>query len=427
MKTIKKISKINVRCLKRHLKQIKDFNYHYLDKEIIINLIEINLFVFVNFIKNNPLIFMEDKYDTIIDEYLYKILQIQLFNIVNLENEKDIKLDCNQIIIFVKNLFNAYILPCRSYKNTFCRLRPNLLKIEKQLEYLINVYQPEQRTDEWYKFRHNTLTASNIWKIFKSEYSRNQLIFEKCEPIKEFNKPNINSPMHWGQKYEPVSIMIYEKLYNTTISDFGCIPHKKYNFLAASPDGINTDKNSYLYGRMLEIKNVVSRDINGIPKSEYWIQMQLQMEVCELNECDFLETKFNEYITYEEFIEDGNYNYSLDNKYKGIILVFEKENEDIYFKYKPLDMLESDFNIWKKNIIDNTNDTLIREIYWKLDVISCILVLRNKFWFNQVLPIINNFWETLSREKIEGYQHRAPKKRIIKKQNTCLIDNSLFT
>ena len=58
MKTIKKISKINVRCLKRHLKQIKDFNYHYLDKEIIINLIEINLFVFVNFIKNNPLIFI---------------------------------------------------------------------------------------------------------------------------------------------------------------------------------------------------------------------------------------------------------------------------------------------------------------------------------------------------------------------------------
>ena len=100
---------------------------------------------------------------------------------------------------------------------------------------------------------------------------------------------------------------------------------------------------------------------------------------------------------------------------------------DLYFKYKPLDMLESDFNIWKKNIINNTNDTLIREIYWKLGVISCILVLRNKFWFNQVLPIINNFWETLSREKIEGYQHRAPKKRMIKKQNTCLIDNSLFT
>ena len=47
----------------------------------------------------------------------------------------------------------------------------------------------------------------------------------------------------------------------------------KYH-LGASPDGINTDKTSQLYGRMLEIKNIVNREINGIPKSEYWIQMQ---------------------------------------------------------------------------------------------------------------------------------------------------------
>jgi hypothetical protein len=42
---------------------------------------------------------------------------------------------------------------------------------------------------------------------------------------------------------------------------------------------------------MLEIKNVVSREITGIPKPEYYVQMQLQMEVCDLEECDFLETK----------------------------------------------------------------------------------------------------------------------------------------
>ena len=74
------------------------------------------------------------------------------------------------------------------------------------------------------------------------------------------------------------------------------------------------DKNNYLFGRMLEIKNVVSREITGIQKSEYWIQMQLQMEVCELNECDFLETKFIEYLSYEEFKEDGEFNFSKDNK-----------------------------------------------------------------------------------------------------------------
>ena len=78
-------------------------------------------------------------------------------------------------------------------------------------------------------------------------------------------------------------------MYKTKVYDYGCLPHPKYKFLAASPDGINDDPESPLFGRMLEIKNVVSRKITGIPKKEYWIQMQLQMEVCDLDECDFLE------------------------------------------------------------------------------------------------------------------------------------------
>ena len=80
--------------------------------------------------------------------------------------------------------------------------------------------------------------------------------------------------------------MYYEYINNTKVNEFGCIKHTKHDFLAASPDGIVCDMSSNLYGRMLEIKNVVSRTITGA-KMEYWIQMQLQMEVCDLNECDF--------------------------------------------------------------------------------------------------------------------------------------------
>ena len=82
-----------------------------------------------------------------------------------------------------------------------------------------------------------------------------------------------------------------------------------------------------LFGRMLEIKNVVSREITGIPKMEYWIQMQIQMEVCKLNECDFLETKFVEYANYDDFINDHN------TKYKGIILQYLKNEEPYYINY----------------------------------------------------------------------------------------------
>ena len=72
---------------------------------------------------------------------------------------------------------------------------------------------------------------------------------------------------------------------------------------------------------MLEIKNIVNRTLSGIPKYEYWIQMQLQMEVCNLDYCDFLECKFIEYDTYEDYMKDGSYNETNNFMQKGIILV----------------------------------------------------------------------------------------------------------
>ena len=112
--------------------------------------------------------------------------------------------------------------------------------------------------------------------------------------------------MHWGQKYEPVSVMYYETTFSTKVAEYGCIQHNNYKFLGASPDGIVSDPLLPRFGRMLEIKNIVNRDIDGIPKKEYWIQMQLQMETCDLNECDFLETRFIEYDSYAYFKADGD-------------------------------------------------------------------------------------------------------------------------
>ena len=125
--------------------------------------------------------------------------------------------------------------------------------------------------------------------------NKNQLIYEKCQPLQgscdddsdveeSVKMVNVNTTLHWGQKYEPLSVMIYEDDYDTKVEDFGCIQDDQYSFLGASPDGIITDVKSDRYGRMLEIKNIVNREIDGIPKKEYWIQMQLQMKVCDLEE-----------------------------------------------------------------------------------------------------------------------------------------------
>ena len=194
-------------------------------------------------------------------------------------------------------------------------------EIRNKLEILKNIPQPQQKSLDWYHFRYNLISASNLWKIFGTESQKNSLIYEKCKPLDlsrcEIQNYSSSGPMHWGVKYEPVTILIYEDMYKTKVEEFGCIQHPEYNFIGASPDGLNIDETNNKFGKMLEIKNIVNREITGIPKTEYWIQTQIQMETCDLNECDFVETRFKEIEKEDEF-----YNLSTKHDYKGVILHF---------------------------------------------------------------------------------------------------------
>lgn len=336
-------------------------------------------------------------------------------------------------VIILNELDNIYrkITPMRSYKKTFIRKIYNKCDIDTKINYVKNIPQPEQRTPEWYLFRHNLLTASSIWKVFGTQSSQNQLIYEKCQPfnIEKFNNPSpisLTSPLHWGQKYEPVSVEYYEKLYNTKVGDFGCIQHEKYKCIGASPDGIVIDRNSDIYGRMLEIKNIVNRPITGIPKIEYWIQMQLQMETCDLNECDFLETKFVEYNDEDAFNLDGTFQKTVDDKQKGIMVLFSINGKP-YYEYAPINCSKEDYEIWCEKIMKkHENNNWIQNIYWKLDIVSCVLVQRNKTWFNKVLPKITNIWETIENERKTGYSHRAAKKRSRDVNDTNINNNKIL-
>ena len=199
---------------------------------------------------------------------------------------------------------------------------------------------------------------------------------------------NTNTAMHWGQKFEPLSVMIYEHMYNSKIEDFGCIQHPTYKFLGASPDGIIVESKTGRYGRMLEIKNPVSREITGIPKKEYWIQMQLQMEVCDLDECDFLETKFVEYPDYDSYRNDSSiandlnglefksYVTTTNDSYKGTIIYFHTKDKKPFYLYQPLNLyLAEDISKWEEENIEKYelepfNYTFLKFIYWKLDKLS---------------------------------------------------------
>ena len=314
--------------------------------------------------------------------------------------------------------------------------------------------QPAQRTDEWYSFRNNLITASDAYKVFKSQATLNELIFKKCKDYQMYSKSieckdelkdilnndnnvkkivlntsvNVNSSLHWGQKYEPLSVMIYEDTFSTKVGEFGCMQHPKYSFLGASPDGINIDESSEKYGKMLEIKNVVSRVITGIPKNEYWIQMQLQMEVCDLNECDFLETKFTEYEDEDTFLKDSpkqdnnipSFSQTSENKLKGIIIYFNKPDGNPFYVYN--DVKNIDIDAWETEMLTMYNGDpygymFIKYIYWKLDIFSCIHVMRDKLWFKNNIQAIQDAWNIIEKERTGVYSHRAPKKKITNTTN----------
>lgn len=337
------------------------------------------------------------------------------------------------------NFFKNQIdIPPRSYSDTFVIPKSSEENdtITATVDRLRNMLQPKQRTEEWYQFRHNIITASNIWKVFGSECQYNSLIYEKCHPytvnaniLGGNDYVNTSSPMHWGNKYEPVSISIYEKMFQTKIEDFGCILHYKYPFIGASPDGINTDPESSRYGRMLEIKNIVNREIDGVPKEEYWIQMQMQMETCKLDECDFLETRFKQYATENEFYEGFTIlseESHTSPSYRGVILYFVHKIVDFnisvskspYYVYMPLDIpIEKEaIDVWIKTQKDELKSeySLYEILYWYLDELSCVLVKRNKEWFRNSVSKIEDTWKTIERERVEGYEHRSAKKRVPK-------------
>jgi len=387
-----------------------------------------------NFIEGDPLSFSSPYFEFNLKDYVQRntfILLKEVYigktqdNEKVLELEKELEEELELIYNKIHKIYFTKYYPIRSYDTSFIRIEPNIDKISDKIKYIENKPQPDQRTNEWYVFRHNLITASSAWKVFKSQSSINQVIVEKCKEldVSKYGIVNTGSPMHHGNKYEEVSVMLYEYIYDTKVRDYGCIQHDTYKFLGASPDGINVDPNSQRYGRMLEIKNPTTREITGIPKEDYWIQMQLQMETCNLNECDFLETVFKEYETEEDSVADGTFTYNEEDQLKGMILYFIKDGKPLY-EYMPLHISKEESTIWYDKMMEKHSTlTWIKDIYWRLEDYSCILVLRNKLWFQHAISKIGDVWTIIEKEKVGGFKHRLPKKQNRASRANSMIDN----
>lgn len=340
------------------------------------------------------------------------------------------------------------------------------LKIRaKTIEKIKKIPTYEQGTKEWLEARKGILTATKISDITGNGYNNiNTLFNELTGKTKRTFTSNIYT--RHGNKFENIARMIYEHLYDSVIEEYGLIKHYgnfpelnfndfprkindqeiNVNFLGASPDGIvglTKKDNSFnsKVGRMLEIKCPYTRKINLsansskdaigkiIPKN-YWEQMQLQLEVCNLDSCDFIQCTI-ENIEYEDY--DKNFTYEIKKGYKGkdiknyderiikgmLIVVVKKSKYKLYTETKDFDKKEELHEYIypdtllkdKEGYLDYIRNKLINDPYikknyicigienWVLRVCHIIQVKRDKEWFNKLYPKLLSFWNSVLEER----------------------------
>ena len=100
----------------------------------------------------------------------------------------------------------------------------------------------------------------------------------------------------------------------------------------ASPDGITRN------GIMIEIKSPYSRKVNGIVPSNYWVQMQLQLEVCNLEICHFVEIEASFYESENDYNNDPTFN-KIDNEKGFVIKCFNNNSQEHKYVYPDISIL----------------------------------------------------------------------------------------
>ena len=285
----------------------------------------------------------------------------------------------------------------------------------------------EQKSSEWYDQRNGCLTATAVATALDEDPYKYpaELLLEKCGKGEPFIE---NENVHHGRKYEQVGNMFYEFRNNVSVGEYGLIQHSKNKFIGASPDGI-CERYSYdrstltkLVGRLLEIKFPKRRKIltdgeldGDICPHYYFVQVQTQLYVTGLDECDFLQCKIEEYSSWEDYKADTHPLIpSLSNATgleKGCLIQLLPINMIgkgdhkmcIYnskYIYPPkLHMTETEIKSWiSEEMINFPANNLSaqymidRVIYWRLATVACNLIKADNEWMRSKVPQLKQFW-----------------------------------
>lgn len=328
---------------------------------------------------------MVDDFNMIVDK-MFKIL-------LNHVSEEVIDaIPKNEMSALMAGMWNAFNEQHIFMHNIESRVS-DIYDYRKQLHTLRKMPYIAQRTDEWYNLRKQRLTASDTAQaIGKGKFgNRDQLINKKVMEMRGESPPfKVMAPMKWGIMFEPMAMRCYTSQNdNVMVYEFGMIPHPEVTCYGASPDGITA------LGIMTEIKCPYKRKITGEIPDYYELQMQGQMAVCNLKECDYIECDMQVFESYEDYsvmVEDSIANH-------GIICEFLKDNVTYYEYSDPL-LTPKQANVWARELSSREMKRdaaiqLVRIHYWKLRRMFVKRVYFDQGRWDDLVPQIEHFWNSV--------------------------------
>lgn len=294
-------------------------------------------------------------------------------------------------------------------------------------EALLLLPQIPQRTPAWYAQGKEVLTASEFATLFGSPRAWSQLVMSKVPPTAQSSSSMTHKlacltcemgPFDWGIRFEPVVKQYLERIWGTRIAESGRLLHPTDSRLAASPDGLILDATDpKRVGRLIEIKCPITRKVGvGVP-FEYWCQMQLQMEVTGVDECEYVEVKLDSIHKMESELAGGA-------EPDGFLwLVQNPSSAMMAYAYTEEERATAEADGWD----------VLEDIPWRAAELWTKTVPRDRVWFSGTDVLREKLWDDIASARVGAFTVPEPVRArtaklqvIVQKENTsppkaCLI------
>jgi hypothetical protein len=196
-----------------------------------------------------------------------------------------------------------------------------------------------------------------------------------------------------------------EFAHGTIYDGLGRVKHASLPRLGASPDGLITSGSKV--GRLVELKCPISRQLNGSIPVQYWVQMQLQAEVCDVSAVEYFEVQLGSIQQTEPHVAEFE---SAISKAKlpwiGKVCVVADHEDDasnLYrYAYSPL-FSTSEIGITECMAWKPSGGVILESALWYVRDYYTTTVVRNPRWWESVgKPAYESFWEKVMTARADG-------------------------